>query len=193
MLMDGTTWVTFGGLWQFQPAKVHIYLGFFLAGIYVERRKSLPGILDIAPHAVWLVVAILFTIAYFITVIKTMGIPDSPQVLDTASRLFRLMVLTSFLLWLLTFFQSKVNKSTFVWRELSANSYNIYLIHMPPLVVIQFLALSWPVPSLLKYFIVSLMSLLLSYLISRFLVKKFPALSIFVLFLLFIFMALVFN
>jgi len=191
--MDGTTWVTFGGLWQFQPAKVHIYLGLFLAGIYVERRKLLSGILDIAHPAVWLVVTILFTTAYFFTVIKTMGIPDSSLILAIAARLLRLMFLMSCLLWLLTFFHNRVNKSTLIWKELSLNSYNIYLIHMTPLVLIQFLALSWAVPSLFKFFIVSLLTFLLSYLISRFLVRKFPVMTILILFLLFIFMVLIFT
>jgi hypothetical protein len=192
MFMDGSTWVTFGGLWQFQPAKVHIYLGLFLAGAYVERRKLLPGIQDIARPVVWLIVAILFTIAYFITVMKTMGIPDASIFLVIASRFLRLLVLASVLLWLLTFFKRYVNKSTLLWRELSSNSYNIYLIHMPPLVVIQFLALSWPVPSLFKFLGVALLTLAFSYLVSRFLVKKLPVLTVFVLILLFICLVLVF-
>jgi hypothetical protein len=192
-IIDGTTWTTFGGLWQFQPAKVHIYLGVFLAGIYVERRKSLSGILNIAHPAVWLLVAILFTVAYFTAVMQTMGVPDPSPIMITASRLLRLMVLMSFLLWLLTFFQRSVNKSTLVWRELSSNSYNIYLIHMTPLVAIQFLALSWPVHSLFKFIAVSLLTLLLSYLISRFLVRKFPYLSILALVFIFIIMVLIFS
>jgi hypothetical protein len=192
MFMDGTTWVTFGGLWQFQPAKVHIYLGLFLAGIYVERRKLLSGMLDIAHPAVWFILAVLFTTAYFITVVKTMGVPDASLVMEIASRFLRLMVLASFLLWLLTFFQRNINSSTLIWRELSSNSYNIYLIHMPPLVVIQLLALSWPVSSLFKFFGVALLTLVFSYLVSRFLVRKLPVITIFILFLLFIIMVLVF-
>jgi surface polysaccharide O-acyltransferase-like enzyme len=191
--MDGTTWVTLGGLWQLQPAKVHIYLGLFLAGIYVERRKLLPVILDIAHPVVWLIVAILFTTTYFITVMKTMGVSDPSLFLVIASRLLRLFVLVSVLLWLLTFFNRRVNKSTLIWRELSSNSYNIYLIHMPPLVVIQLLALSWPVTSLFKFFGVSLLTLVFSYLVSRFLVKKYPAVTVVLLFILFICMSLLFK
>jgi hypothetical protein len=192
MFIDGTTWVTFGGLWQFQPAKIHIYLGLFLAGIYVERRKTLVGIINIARPVVWLAVSLLFISAYFITVLKTMGVPDASIILVTASRLLRLLVLMSVLLWLLTFFYHKLNKSPFVWRELSSNSYNVYLIHMPPLVVIQLWALSWPVPSTFKFLMVSLLTLLLSYLISRILVRRFPVVTVFLLFFLFILMVLVF-
>lgn len=193
MFIDGTTWVTFGGLWQFQPAKVHIYLGLFLAGIYVERRKLLTSILEIAHPVVWLAVAILFTTAYFITIVNTMGIPDPSQILVTVSRLLRPMVLLSLLIWLLTFFYRSVNKSTLIWRELSSNSYNIYLIHMPPLVAIQLLALSLPVPSEIKFLVVSLLTLFVSYMISRFLVNRFPAITVLVLFLIFVSMILVFT
>lgn len=69
----------------------------------------------------------------------------------------------------------------------------IYLIHMVPQVVLQLLALSWPVSSLLKFIGVSLLTLLLSYLLSRFLVRKSTSATILGLVLLFIAMCLFFR
>ena len=64
---------------------------------------------------------------------------------------------------------------------------------MTPLVAIQFWALSWPVSSMFKFIAVSLLTLLTSYLISRFLVNRFPLVTILALLLLFASMVLVFT
>jgi surface polysaccharide O-acyltransferase-like enzyme len=192
LFIEGNVWVTLGSLWQMQPAKIHIYLGFFLAGIYIERRNLLHGILDIAHPEVWFASAALITAAYLTTVMKTAGIADASMTLVLASRFLRIFLVVTVSLWLLTFFHRRLNKSTSFWLELSANSYNIYLIHMVPQVVLQLLALSLPVPSLFKYGIVSLLTLLVSYLASRFLVKRSSTTTILSLVLLFIFMSLVF-
>lgn len=193
LFIDGNVWVTLGSLWQIQPAKIHIYLGFFLAGIYIERRNLLPGVQNIARPAVWFISAALITAAYFTTVIKTAGIADASMTLVIASRFLRIFFVVTISFWLLTVFHRRINKSTLFWRELSINSYNIYLIHMVPLVVLQLLALSWPTLSMLKFGAVSLLTLLVSYLASRFLVKKSSTATILVLVFIFIFMSLFFT
>jgi surface polysaccharide O-acyltransferase-like enzyme len=92
--------------------------------------------------------------------------------LVVTSRLLRVPFVVSATLWALTFFHQRLNGSTLPWQELAENSYNIYLIHMVPQVVLQLLALSWPIPNVLKFAVVSLFTLLLSYLLSRFVVRR---------------------
>ena len=192
LFLEGNVWVTLGSLWQIQPAKIHIYLGFFLAGIFLGRRNLLDDIQNIAHPAVWFAAATLITAAYLTTVIRTAGIADAPVTLIIASRFLRIFFIVTVSLWLLTVFRRRIDKNPPFWRELSANSYNIYLIHMVPLVVIQLLALSWPVISLIKFIIISLLTLLLSYLVSRFLVNRSTNSTILVLILIFVSMCLAF-
>jgi len=192
-LINGTVWVTLGSLLQVQPAKVPTYLAFFLAGIYVERRKWLPGIVGIGRPAVWFGVGVLMTAAYLTAVLMTFPPAEPSAALVFAVRMLRLFFGIAVTLWSLTFFHRHLNRSTTLWRELSSNSYNVYLIHMVPQVVLQLVARSWPVAAPIKFAGVSLLTLLVSYLVSRFLVIKSTAATIAGMVLLFIALCLVFR
>jgi surface polysaccharide O-acyltransferase-like enzyme len=171
-VIDGTVWVTVGSLLQVQPAKVPIYLAFFFAGIYVERRAWLVPLLSIGRPGLWFAVAVSLTAAYLAAVHTTLPPPEPSTAFVLTARLLRVPFAVAVTLWTLAFFHQRINRSTPLWRELSENSYNIYLIHMVPQVVLQLLARPWPVPGQLKLAVVFLLTLLLSYVVSRFLVRK---------------------
>ena len=192
-LIDGNYWVTVGSLLQIQPAKVPIYLGFFLAGIHVERQGWLPRLLDLGRPALWLAASAAMTVLYFAAVLTSISAEDPSPSLVLASRVLRIFLLLSVTLWSLTFFHHRLNRSTPLWREMSASSYDIYLIHMVPQVLLQWLALSWPVPASLKFAGVSALTLLVSYLVSLFLVRRSAAGTGLGLALLFIVMCFVFR
>ncbi len=191
--IDGTVWVTVGSLLQVQPAKVPIYLAFFLAGIYVERRDLLPRILDTGRPAIWFGVSFMAFAAYFAAVMVTFPVEDPSPVLQFAGRTLRLFYVVAVSLWSLSFFNRHLNRSTSTWEELSSNSYNIYLIHMVPQVVVQLIVLSLPIPAVLKFAIAFLVTLLISYLVSRFLVRKSATATILGMVLLFIVLSLWFR
>jgi len=193
LFIGGTAWVTLGSLWQIQPAKIPIYLGFFLAGIFIERRNLMPDILGIARPLAWFAAAVLFTAAYFTAVAKTVGVQEASLTLVITSQILRIFLLASVLLWLLTLFHSRINKTTTSWSELSANSYNIYLIHMVVTVVFQMMVMTLPVPSALKFGIVSLLTLLVSYLTGRFLVNRSSTAAIVAVIIVFVLMSLTFR
>jgi membrane-bound acyltransferase YfiQ involved in biofilm formation len=191
--IPANTWLTLGGLWQVQPTKVPIYFGFFLAGAYIGRRNLLPEVLEVTSPVVWLTTAAIATAAYFVTVLKTAGVADASVALVIASRLLRLFLTVSVSLVLLTLFHRRINSETTIWRELASSSYNIYLLHMTPLVALQLLARSWPVPSSFKFAAVSLLTIVGSYLTSRFLVNKSSTAAVVAMALLFVGMCLVFG
>lgn len=193
LLIEGTLWLTLGGLWQVQPAKIPIYLGFFLAGVYIERRDLLPAIVGITRPVVWFAVALVSIAAYLLIVLKTFGVPNVSMILILAVRMLRIIMLISVSLWLFTLFHNRFNRATTMWKELSANSYNIYLIHMVVVVVFQMLVLALPLPSIIKYGIVSVMTLLVCYLASRFIVRRSAAAAMIAVLLIFVFMSLTFK
>jgi peptidoglycan/LPS O-acetylase OafA/YrhL len=64
-------------------------------------------------------------------------------------------------------------------ETLAANSYNIYLLHLPLVVVLQLLLVNLAgTPSLIKFVIVFSSSFLMSYAISKYAIKPHPRLSI---------------
>jgi surface polysaccharide O-acyltransferase-like enzyme len=193
LFIGSTVWVTLGSLWQVQPAKIPIYLGFFLAGIFIQRRDLMSEILGIARPLTWFGAVVLLTAAYFTSVLKTMSAQEVSLSLVITAQILRICLLVSVLLWLLTLFHNRVNKATTLWRELSANSYNIYLIHMVVAVVFQMMVMILPVPSFLKFCIVSILTLLVSYLVGRFLVNRSSIATIFAVIIAFVFMSLTFR
>ena len=193
LFIGSTDWVTLGSLWQIQPAKIPIYLGFFLAGIFIERRNLMPDILGIARPLAWFAAAVLIAAAYFTAVAMTIGVQDVSLTLVIASQIIRIFLLASVLLWLLTLFHSRANRATTLWKELSANSYNIYLIHMVVTVIFQMMVMILPVPSVLKFGIVSLLTLLACYLASRFIVNRSSTAAVVAVILVFALMSLMFR
>ena len=81
-----------------------------------------------------------------------------------------------------------------VSRQLSANSYNIYLLHMIFVVVIQLFLLEWVSISIfIKFGLVTLSSILFSYLISQYAIKPFPKISVAGMIFLFVILIAVLN
>jgi len=130
--IDGNVWVTIGSLFQLQPAKVPIYLAFFLLGIHVERRNWLPCILGIGRPAAWFVISALMTAAYITAVLMTFPLAEPSVALQFTARTLRIFFVLTLTMFLLSFFHRYLNRSANIWQELSFNSYNIYLIHMVP-------------------------------------------------------------
>jgi len=191
--IDTNVWVTAGSLFQIQPARAPIYLAFFLLGIYVQRQNLLPGILGIAKPRVWFIFSIMTAAVYLTAVLMTFPPAEPSLPIQFAARLLRILFLLPTTLFLLSFFSRYLNGTGMVWQKLASNSYNIYLIHMVPQVVLQLLALSWPVPSQLKFAVICLLTLLFSYLVSRLLVGRSTMATIAALVLLFISMSLFFR
>ena len=86
------------------------------------------------------------------------------------------------------------NRTTAVNQDLASNSYNMYLAHYPFVIVFQlvFLRVS-DMTGLLKFVIVSTLSILCSYIVCEYLIKPFPRGTAAAVFIMFILMALVIH
>ena len=65
------------------------------------------------------------------------------------------------------------NQSSELRQKLSRNSYNIYLLHYIPVNILPLLLGSWLIFAELKWIIVSLVTIVISYALSQYLVKPF--------------------
>jgi len=81
----------------------------------------------------------------------------------------------SFLGMFTAFASRRWNKTGALGRELAANSYNMYLVHYVFVMTLPLLLSTWEgVPVLVKFGIVALSTVLLSYGISKYVIKQYP-------------------
>ena len=108
--------------------------------------------------------------------------------------LMRTFLVYTILLALISFGVKHWNRSSKFSRQLGVNSYNIYLLHMLFVIVVQLLLLKWfGIPIFIKFGIVTLSTILLSYLISQYAIRPFPKLSVAGMITLFVLLATVLN
>jgi hypothetical protein len=149
LLIQDWAWARLGPFILFQPARVPLYLGAFLFGIYarphVARRESLPG----SPY-LWIP---LFPVL-FITLLLTTGkdVPTSPASLPEAViwGLLRAGLLLSATCMAVNGGYRFLRSASPWQRSLSASSYDTYLLHMPLVVFAQAGLLDVALPTLLK-------------------------------------------
>jgi len=86
------------------------------------------------------------------------------------------------------------NRPTTFDQNLASNSYSMYLAHYIFVVLFQLILLTFPgIPGLLKFCIVSILSMSCAYVASQWLVRPFPRISIFATITLFIVMVLLIH
>jgi hypothetical protein len=80
----------------------------------------------------------------------------------------------SFLGLFVAFASRRWNRSGALGRELSAHSYTVYLVHYVFVMTLPLLLSTWGSPTLVKFGIVALATILLSFGASKYIVKPYP-------------------
>jgi len=75
--------------------------------------------------------------------------------------------------FLLYFFRERLNQAGPMAKSMAANVYTVYIIHQPILIALNILMLPVGIPTILKFFIVSLMTIPLCFLLSS-LIRRIP-------------------
>ncbi len=186
---DPAPWVTVGNLLHFQPTSVVSYLLYFGLGVYGFYRnwlikKKFPG-----HPTVWATICVIGSMIV-ITVFYQMTIHPSTSLILLYLTIHSLLCA----LFLITFIQLARrywNNTSPLGRRMAANSYTIYLIHFLIVIFLQLFLVQWTGgPVLLKFFIVTSGSIIVSYLISQYCIRPFPRLSVYVIYLVFLFFLL---
>ena len=184
--------VNIGNIIFFQPVKFPVYFGYFLFGVYAYSRNwfvqtELPGRI-----LTWLAVCIVLSLAFLGTLDAFMkaGPPYNLKMTVIVYILSSFLCL-SYLILLVKFSARHWNNASKINQRFARNSFYIYLVHIPFVLILQFLFLNWDISIFVKFGIVSVVSIALSYAISQYLISPAPKLSIvlllsgFVLFLVF--------
>jgi len=173
----GKGWFSMGNIIQFQIGKLVFYACFFGLGCYAFSRNWFYDAVDFGRPWIWGVGCFLL-FGGNIYVLMNLSRAVSP------SLGFKLAFVIIYPLWTLSFlgFFTMLalkwwNHATNLNRDLAANSYNLYLIHYAVPMTLPVLLSYWiGGPVVLKFLIVALLTVILSYGFSRFVLKPHPKL-----------------
>jgi hypothetical protein len=169
------TWAKIGGFVLIQPTRIPIYLGFFILGFYACKHNWFRS--SAFPINPWLWLTAAFILVFLqLGVLRTIDIRPAPIPWDLALMHSGLRVFSA--LALLCFFLSAGlrwgQRPTATWRHLHPVSYDIYLIHLPIVVIFQMIALYLPMPVGVKFPLIALLGIVVSWSIGRIIIKPYP-------------------
>ena len=167
-------WFSLGNVVQFQWGKLVIYACYFALGVYGRSRDWCAGGKSMERPWKWGAACLLLFCVNMYVLAKLNAGSGIPGLRLAFVVLYPLWTL-SFLGLFLSLAASRLNMSTPVSRSLSANSYNMYLVHYPVPMIMPLLLAGWTgAPAAVKFGIVALTALALSYGFGRYVIMPFP-------------------
>ena len=171
---------TLGNFIQFRPSRMFQFVIYFIFGILTFQKKwieqgKFPGHLT-----TWIISFMIILIGYFYTRnLMLNGPEDLKKVIGPVLFWFFLNFLTISTLGLVTSLALKWwNRASALNQNLASNSYNIYLVHYIFVLVFQLVFLPGAgLPGMLKFGVVSALSVVCTYLVCEFLLKPFPRIT----------------
>jgi glucan biosynthesis protein C len=183
-------WVVIASVLQFQSWRLSTFIIFFALGVYAFSKnwfvkENFPG-----HPLLWITICIIICFGFVVCLSNLISNQANKPII------IMFMFLSSFLrvTLLIAFTSFSVrywNRPHKINETLAANSYNIYLVHLPLVVVLQLLMVNLVgTSSLIKFGIVFSLSFLMSYAISKYAIKPHPRLSIVAVVVMFILMVI---
>jgi len=164
-------WQPLGWFLVVQPARIAFYVGYFVLGIYAERRGwfSATGFRpDLGP---WGWGCVLTGLAYL--TFRMSGLPTTVPERAVAALLFAAFCLSAVIAGIAVF-QKWLNGAGPAWRTLSANSFGIYYVHPLILYPLAYVLVDLPAPAVVKATILVLVTLAGSLAVSALVLKRLP-------------------
>ncbi len=171
-LVNDYEWVNVKYIFMIQPTRVVLYILYFMLGIYAYRRQwFVPG--GYCPRPLKWSVGAIVTGALFLNGKAALASNSGLVVLAQNAFLHTLFCLCA-VFALVGIFQRWVNSRSYIWRRLAANSYAIYFIHQFPVFFLNYALLDLPYGPFVKFFIAAGLAVIISYIISIFLLERIP-------------------
>jgi hypothetical protein len=173
----GSGWFSLGNILQFQLGKLVLYAGFFSLGIYAFSRKWFTGNAGFGKAWIWAIICFCL-FGFNMLVLKNLKSPE------TAVFGYKIAFSVLYPLWTLSFLGFFVslaykfwNRQTKMNSNLTENSYNMYLVHyIIPFILPVFLA-KLNINVLIKFGIVSIVTIIFSYIFSKYIMMPVSRLS----------------
>jgi surface polysaccharide O-acyltransferase-like enzyme len=170
LIIDEGIWVKIG-VFDIPVTRFIPYMGYFFLGVFAFKLQWFTASGYIPKLKGWVPMCVISFIL-FTTFLNKGIMPERTRMVFYALSYF-FFCLTAFFS-LLAFFQKRVNFTTRLLSSLSANSYAIYFIHylIIVLIILAFRGLQWN--AFIKHPLVWILSVIVSYLISKYVLSKTP-------------------
>lgn len=177
LVFSDLSWITVNLLLQFQPTKVCIYVLSFALGIYAETKHWFSNKSFWGHPGFWAIVSVLITVLYLLIGRQVFPHIENSQDLSPlllfAFSAVRSFLLIAILILLLSFAMKYTNRKISFVQKLSANSFQIYLVHFIFIIMLQDMLVALQCSSVIKILIILIITIPASYVCSL-LINKFP-------------------
>ncbi len=167
----GSGWYSFGNLLEFQLGKLFIYSIYFIFGVYAYNRKWFTSEGGVGKVWAW-ALGNFSAFGMNMLAFKVLAETTNPDLV------YKLMHIILYPVWTLTFLGLFLsigykywNKSSWLNGEVSKNSYKMYLVHYIFPMTLPLVLSKVGIPVLMKFSIVAILTILFSFLISKFILK----------------------
>lgn len=165
-------WIGFLGFIQTEFAHVPQYVSFFIIGLSAAKNNwivRIPGVIGI----IWIIIGfVLGAIVYSGKV--TSFQPGGLNFGSLQYSFIETFLCMGMCVGLIFIFHLIANKSNILMQFLSLNAFTVYVIHVPVVVISQYLVESLPVSAYFKFILVIGLGISVSFSISHFFIKKIP-------------------
>ncbi|SFM22777.1 acyltransferase family protein [Pelosinus propionicus] len=153
-----------------QPTRFFLYVCYFALGIYAWLKRWFTELGYMPRFEYWMsssVIAMLAFVCYRITFTDT-----TPILLRAGHAILHSFFCLTTAFGFISFFHKDFNRKGDLWRRLSANSYRIYYIHQFVVLPIAYMVQKLEFSVWVKYFSVSIISVLSCFIISEYVIGK---------------------
>ena len=173
-------WFSLGNIFQFELAKLAFYIPCFGLGVYARSRKWFTEGHNIGRPGVWgWIVFVLLILNMFVGRAMTRSLEPS-WILQIAFLVLYPLWTLYFLGFFVSLAANRWNASSRFYRELASNSYGMYLAHYVFVMTLPLLLSGWVGGNVLvKFGLVSITTIILSYLVSRYMIKPRPRILVY--------------
>lgn len=177
LVLPDTSWLNVNLLFQFEPSKIFIFMAFFALGIYGFSRGWFANGSSIGRLSIWAPLMLLSGAAFWALGQDVFPNPATTNSLSPAYLFLFALVRTFFLLSVMMTFITLgfrfFNRPNRIINTLSEHSYYMYMVHVFVVILAQELLMLWQGgPAAVKLFVVVLVSLPLTYALSRWVFEK---------------------
>ncbi|WEK56023.1 MAG: acyltransferase family protein [Candidatus Cohnella colombiensis] len=168
-------WIGFLGIIQTEFAHVPQYVFFFIFGIIAARNNwfnRVPTYIGVT----WMVIGVVLALVLYsgeITAFQTGGLNWG----SLGYSITEMYLCTGLCIGLIYLFHRLANKTNALLSSFSFNTYSIYIFHVPIVVSLQYAVEQIPVSAYIRFAIVIMLGISLSFLFSQYVIRKLPVLG----------------
>lgn len=171
-LFGDAPWYNFTPLFFFQPSRSVLYISFYLAGIYSFYNELFTNDLHTEKILLWSILTFL-SFMFLIKIMSDYYIEKIPgNELTVVYSIVHVLFAVSVTGLLISMFYRYWNSSSPMKKSLSENSYNMYLIHFPLVIIMQQIMAKYSMNNcFFDFTVILIISVTGSYLISNYILK----------------------